>query len=55
MHACFECFIGGSWMVFDATQLVHLNGLVRVGVGRDAAEASVANYLRQRAACMQMR
>ena len=42
MHACFECFIGGSWMVFDATQLAHLNGLVRVGVGRDAAEASVA-------------
>ena len=28
-HACFECFIGGSWMVFDATRLAHLNGLVR--------------------------
>ena len=43
MHACFECFIGGNWMVFDATRLAHLNGLVRVGVGRDAAEASVAS------------
>ncbi|HEV7714125.1 MAG TPA: transglutaminase family protein, partial [Steroidobacteraceae bacterium] len=43
MHACFECFIGGSWMIFDATRLAHLNGLVRVGVGRDAADASVAS------------
>ena len=30
-HACFECFIGGSWVVFDATRLAHLNGLVRIG------------------------
>ena len=22
-HACFECFIGGSWVVFDATRLAH--------------------------------
>jgi transglutaminase-like putative cysteine protease len=29
-HACFECFIGRSWVVFDATRLAHLNGLVRV-------------------------
>ena len=43
MHACFECFIGGSWTLFDATGLAHLNGLVRVGVGRDAADAAVAS------------
>jgi transglutaminase-like putative cysteine protease len=43
MHACFECFIGGSWTIFDATRLAHLNGLVRVGVGRDAADAAVAS------------
>ncbi len=43
MHACFECFIGGSWMIFDATRLAHLNGLVRVGIGRDAADAAVAS------------
>jgi len=43
MHACFECFIGGRWMIFDATRLAHLNGLVRVGIGRDAAEAAVAS------------
>jgi transglutaminase-like putative cysteine protease len=43
IHACFECFIGGGWRLFDATRLAHLNGLVRVGVGRDAADASVAS------------
>jgi transglutaminase-like putative cysteine protease len=42
-HACFECFIGGSWVVFDATRLAHLNGLVRVGTSRDAADAAVAS------------
>ena len=41
-HACFECFIGGNWVVFDAT-LAHLNGLVRIGTGRDAADAAVAS------------
>ena len=43
MHACFECLIGGRWLVFDATRLSHLNGLVRVGIGRDAADAAVAS------------
>lgn len=42
-HACFECFIGGSWVIFDATRLGHLNGLVRIGTGRDAADAAVAS------------
>src|SRR5205085_11885515 len=42
-HACFECHIGGSWLVFEATRLAHLNGLVRIGTGRDAADASVAS------------
>lgn len=42
-HACFECFIGGAWTVFDATHLAHLNGLVRIGTGRDAADAAVAS------------
>jgi len=42
-HACFECHIGGSWLVFDATHLAHLNGLIRIGTGRDAADASVAS------------
>ncbi len=42
-HACFECLIGGSWMVFDATRLAQLNGLVRIATGRDAADTAVAS------------
>jgi transglutaminase-like putative cysteine protease len=42
-HACFEVYIGGKWLIFDATQLAHLNGLVRIGTGRDAADAALAN------------
>ncbi len=42
-HACFECHIGGRWMIFDATRLAPLNGLVRIGTGRDAADAAVAS------------
>lgn len=40
-HACFEAFIGDRWIVFDATRLAPLNGLVRIASGRDAADASV--------------
>jgi transglutaminase-like putative cysteine protease len=42
-HACFECHIGGTWLVFDATRLAPLNGLVRIGTGRDAADAALAS------------
>ena len=42
-HACFEAYVGGRWMIFDATRLAHLNGLVRIGTGRDAADAAVAS------------
>ena len=52
-HACFECFIGGSWVVFDATRLAHLNGLVRIGTGRDAADAAVASIFGS-ASCTEM-
>lgn len=40
-HACFEVFIGGTWYLFDATQLAPLNGLIRIATGRDAADAAV--------------
>ncbi len=40
-HACFEVFIDGWWLVFDATRLAPLNGLVRIATGRDAADAAV--------------
>lgn len=42
-HACFEAYIGGQWIIFDATKLSPLNGLVKIGTARDAADASVAS------------
>ncbi len=42
-HACFEAYIGNEWVLFDATKLVPLNGLVKIATGRDAAEAAVAS------------
>jgi transglutaminase-like putative cysteine protease len=41
-HALFEAYLGGRWVLFDATRLAPLNGLVRIGSGRDAADAAVA-------------
>ncbi|OKS88538.1 transglutaminase-like domain-containing protein [Mucilaginibacter polytrichastri] len=41
-HACFEAFIGHDWVIFDATKLVPLNGLVKIATGRDAADAAIA-------------
>jgi transglutaminase-like putative cysteine protease len=37
-HAVFEAYLSGRWWLFDATRQAHLDGLVRIGVGRDAAE-----------------
>lgn len=42
-HACFEVYLGGEWIVFDATKLAPLNGLVKIASGRDAAETAIAN------------
>lgn len=42
-HALFEAYLGGRWVLFDATRLAPLNGLVRIGGGRDAADAAVAS------------
>jgi transglutaminase-like putative cysteine protease len=42
-HACFEAYVGGEWMFFDPTKLVPVNGLVKIGNGRDAADAAVAS------------
>lgn len=42
-HACFEAFLGGKWVLFDATKLVPLNGLVKISTGRDAADSPVAS------------
>ena len=42
-HACFEAYLGGQWVLFDATGLAPLNGMVKIATGRDAADAAVAN------------
>lgn len=42
-HACFEAYLGGKWIVFDATQIAPLNGLVKIANGRDAADAAIAS------------
>ncbi|MDB5413349.1 MAG: uncharacterized protein JWR10_1684 [Rubritepida sp.] len=43
-HAVFEAFLAGphgpAWYVFDPTRLADPGGLVRIGVGRDAAEVA---------------
>jgi transglutaminase-like putative cysteine protease len=39
-HAVFEAYLDGRWWLFDATRQAHLDGLVRIGVGRDAAEVA---------------
>lgn len=41
-HACFEAFLGKEWVLFDATKLVPLNGIVKIATGRDAADTAVA-------------
>ena len=42
-HACFEAYLGGKWILFDATGLAPLNGLVKIGNSRDAADVPVAS------------
>lgn len=41
-HAFFEAYLDGSWYLFDPTRQAALQGLVRIGVGRDAADAAFA-------------
>ncbi len=42
-HACFEAYLGGEWIIFDATKLAPLNGLIKIATGRDAADTAIAN------------
>ena len=43
-HAVFEAWLegpdGGAWYLFDATRKAALDGLVRIGLGRDAGEVA---------------
>jgi transglutaminase-like putative cysteine protease len=42
-HACFEAYLGGSWVVIDATKLAPLNGLVKIATGVDAVDTAFAS------------
>ena len=37
-HGFMEAYLGGQWYLFDPTRLASTLGLVRIGVGRDAAD-----------------
>ena len=39
-HAVFEAYLGGRWYLFDPTRQAALDGLVRIGIGRDASEVA---------------
>jgi len=41
-HAVFEAYLDGHWWLFDAAREPALDGLVRIGAGRDAAEVPFA-------------
>ena len=43
-HAVFEAYLGNRWWLFDPTRQAELDGLVRIGVGRDAAEVAFATF-----------
>lgn len=42
-HACFEAYLGGHWIIFDATKLAPANGLIKIATGPDAAETAFAS------------
>lgn len=44
-HGFFEAYLGNNWYLFDATRMAPVSGLVRIGVGRDAADASFATIV----------
>ncbi len=39
-HACFEAYLGGYWIIFDATKLVPINGIIKIATGPDAADTA---------------
>lgn len=41
-HGFMEAFLDGQWYLFDPTRLASTVGLVRIGVGRDAADVAFA-------------
>lgn len=46
-HGFFEVYLEDRWYLFDATRMAPITGLVRAGIGLDAADASFANIVGQ--------
>lgn len=44
-HGFFEVYLEDRWYLFDATQMAPISGLIRIGIGRDAADTSFANIV----------
>jgi len=44
-HGFFEAYLRSRWYLFDATQMAPVEGFVRIGTGRDAADASFATII----------
>lgn len=43
-HAVFEAYLGDRWYLFDPTRLCPVDGIVRIGIGRDAADTAFATF-----------
>ena len=46
-HAIFEAWLGGRWVLFDATELAPVTDLVRISTGKDAADTAFATIFGQ--------
>ncbi|MGH8548318.1 MAG: transglutaminase domain-containing protein [Methylococcales bacterium] len=44
-HVFFEAYLGSQWYLFDASRMAPAGRLVRIGTGRDAADASIAKIV----------
>lgn len=44
-HGFFEAYLGSRWYLFDATRMAPVAGFVRIGTGRDAADAAFATII----------
>lgn len=50
-HGFFEAYLDGRWFLFDATRLAPVEGFVRIGTGRDAADVAFATLVGQAFLC----
>jgi transglutaminase-like putative cysteine protease len=46
-HAVFEAYLSDRWFLFDPTRLSPPDGVIRIGVGRDAADTAFATWFGQ--------